>query len=66
MTRPRPTTLAALTGAVVAFLLADDLIAAGLGKLDNLSAGQIAWRAAPLIAGGFVLALITIRPRRAK
>lgn len=66
MTRSRLTTLAAIIGAIVGLLLFDDLIAGALGKLGDLSAGQIAWRVAPLAVGGVVLAVIAIRLRRAE
>ena len=65
MTRSRLTTLATIIGVIVAILLSDDLIAASLGKLSHLSAGQIAWRVAPLIVGGVALAVIAIRLRQA-
>jgi hypothetical protein len=64
MTRSKLTTLATIIGVIVAILLFDDLIAAGLGKLGDLSTGQIAWRVAPLIVGGVALVVIVIRLRR--
>jgi hypothetical protein len=64
MTRSKLTTLATIIGVIVAILLFDDLIAAGLGKLGDLSTGQIAWRVVPLIVGGVALVVIVIRLRR--
>jgi hypothetical protein len=64
MTRSRLTTLGTIIGAIVGFLLLDDLIAASMGTLGNLSAGQLAWRVAPLLVGGVAVVIIAVRLRR--
>lgn len=65
LTSSRLTPVAAIIAAIMGILIFDDVIAASLGEW-HLTAGQVAWRFAPLAAGGIALSVIATRIRASK
>lgn len=66
LTRSKLIATAAIIAAVLAALIIDDVIAAGLGTWGNLGTEQIAWRLAPLAFGAALLTAIATRVRRSR